>query len=45
MAMTIFDLARCWRVVSQFGQRCPEKVDPEDMLGLCPDHIEEMREW
>jgi hypothetical protein len=35
---TKVSLLKCWR------HGCKESVDPHDELGLCPEHIEEMRD-
>lgn len=43
-----FDLDRCWKNRHSFGGtfqgRCSKPVDPTDDLGLCRDHIDELRD-
>jgi hypothetical protein len=43
VAVNDFYLNKCWKADAQYG-RCSGNVRREDTLGLCPDHIEEMRE-
>lgn len=43
-----FGMSQCWRnrtsMGGSFQGRCSKSVDPLDMLGLCPEHIEELRD-
>lgn len=46
--VTGFGQNQCWRnrttLGGTFQGRCSKAVDPNDALGLCQDHIDEMRD-